>query len=360
MNRINPWLVDLALVVVAAADVYVDGDDGTVGARIAGGIACAGLLLRRRFPLAAFLLTLPASLLLAVLAAPAIALYTLAERTRKRALLTAAALATAIAAAFPWPDTNDYRTPDTLVSLVYSLAWAGAPVLLGQLMRTRRELSTRLSEIEAARDHERLLHAQAVLARERAQIGREMHDVVAHQVSLIAVSAGALQVATTDAAAAETARTIRRLSVDTLDELRHMVTLLRAAGGQGTELTPQPTLADLRKLLDSSGIQVEFSGDLPADLGAPAQRTIYRTVQEALTNVRKHAPGATADVRLWHDADQLGVTVTNTRPTRPAMRLPSSRHGLVGLGERAELLGGSFTAGPCADGGYRAELRLPR
>ncbi|QIS05099.1 two-component sensor histidine kinase [Nocardia brasiliensis] len=360
MKRINPWLADLTLVALAAADVYVDGEATTVGTRVAGLVACAGLLLRRRSPLVSFLLTLPVSLLLAPLVAPAVALYTLAEATKTRALPLCAALATAITASLPWPDADNYRTPDTLVSLVYSLAWAGAPVLLGQLMRTRRELSTRLSEIEAARDHERLLHAQAVLARERAQIGREMHDVVAHQVSLIAVSAGALQVATTDAAAAETARTIRRLSVDTLDELRHMVTLLRAAGGQGTELTPQPTLADLRKLLDSSGIQVELRGDLPPDLGAPAQRTIYRTVQEALTNVRKHAPGATAEVRLWHDTDHLGVTVTNTRPTRPAMTLPSSRHGLVGLGERAELLGGTFTSGPRAEGGYRAELRLPR
>lgn len=360
MNRLPPWLIDLAIVAVAVADVLVDGDDNPRIEYAAGLIACAALLLRRRYPLPAFALTLPASWMLANLAAPAIALYTLAERTNNRALLWGSVLATSIAASAPWPPGHALDQRGMIVTFAYALAWAGAPVLLGQLVRTRRDLSARLAEIEEARDHERQLHAQAVLARERAQIGREMHDVVAHQVSLIAVRAGALQVAATDPDAAEAARTIRRLSVDTLDELRHMVTLLRAAGGQSTELTPQPTLADLRKLLDSSGIQLDLRGALPDELAAPGQRTIYRTVQEALTNVRKHAPGATATVSLWHDSDHFGVTITNTEPTRPAVTLPSSRHGLIGLAERAELLGGSFESGPTADRGYRAALRLPR
>lgn len=360
MNRFPAWLIDLALVTIAVADVLVDGGVSTRLELAAAVLACAALLLRRRFPLLTFVLTLPVSWMLDILVAPAVALYTLAERTSNRALLWAAVLATSIAASAPWPLGDAFDQRGALVSFAYSLAWAGAPALLGQLVRTRRDLSERLVEIEEARDHERRLHAQAVLARERAQIGREMHDVVAHQVSLIAVRAGALQVAATDPDAADAARTIRRLSVDTLDELRHMVTLLRAAGGQSTELTPQPTLADLRKLLDSSGIPVELHGELPDDLSAPGQRTIYRTVQEALTNVRKHAPGATATIELWHDSDHFGVTVTNTRSTRPAVALPSSRHGLVGLAERAELLGGTFESGSTADGGYRAALRLPR
>ena len=105
-------------------------------------------------------------------------------------------------------------------------------MLLGRLVQARRDLAHRLSEIEEAREHERLLRSQAVLARERAQLAREMHDVVSHQVSLIAVQTGALQVAATDPDFEEGARTIRSLSVDTLDELRHMVTLLRASGGR--------------------------------------------------------------------------------------------------------------------------------
>lgn len=98
-------------------------------------------------------------------------------------------------------------------------------------------MARRLEEIEEAREHERALHAQAVLARERAQLAREMHDVVNHQVSLIAVQAGAMQVAAKDPNAKEAARTIRSLSVTTLDQLRTMVTLLRASGGQATKPT---------------------------------------------------------------------------------------------------------------------------
>lgn len=82
-------------------------------------------------------------------------------------------------------------------------------------------------------------------------------------------------------------------------------------------------------------------------------------MQEALTNVRKHAPGASATVRLWHRGDHFGVTVTNTASARPSLPLPGSRQGLVGLGERAELLGGTFESGPTADGGYEVRLRIP-
>jgi len=158
---------------------------------------------------------------------------------------------------------------------------------------------------------------------------------------------------------AEGVRTIRTLSVDTLDELRHMVTLLRASGGRATELTPQPTLADLHKLVATSGIDTELTGELPSDISTPAQRALYRTVQEALTNVRKHAPGAAAVVHVWHDTGGYGVTVTNSPSTRPSLPLPGSHQGLVGLRERAELLDGTFESGPTDDGGYQVRVRLP-
>ncbi len=247
----------------------------------------------------------------------------------------------------------------TLVFFVYGLATAAAPVLFGQLLQAQRDLARRLAEIEEAREHERTLHAQAVLARERAQLAREMHDVVSHQVSLIAVRAGALQVAARDVDAKEAARTIRSLSVTTLDELRTMVTLLRASGGDATELTPQPTLADLRKLVESSGADVQLTGELPPTVSTPTQRALYRTVQEALTNVRKHAPRATASVELWQDGEGIGVTVTNTPSTRPSLSLPGSQQGLVGLRERADILHGTLDAGPTTEGGYRVRLRIP-
>ncbi|MFD7105626.1 sensor histidine kinase [Streptomyces celluloflavus] len=360
-ERIPAPLADAGLVALAALDVWLNLWNETSQGLALAAVACAALVFRRRFPLTVLLLTLPVTLLEDVVVAPLAALFTLAVRSRDRRLLAFCVTLAAIATAVPSPldVAGAYDRPWTLVYFGYPLATAAAPVLLGQLVQARRDLSRRLVEIEEAKDHERELHAQAVLARERAQLSREMHDVVSHQVSLIAIQAGALQVAAKDTGTVEAARTIRSLSVGTLDELRTMVSLLRASGGDATELTPQPTLADLHRLVETSGIPVELTGELPATVGTPAQRALYRTVQEALTNVRKHAPGAAARVELSHDTDEIGVTVTNAPPTRPSLPLPSARQGLVGLQERADMLHGTFEAGPAADGGYRVRMRLP-
>ncbi|WAU82210.1 histidine kinase [Streptomyces sp. Qhu-G9] len=360
-ERVPAPVVDLVLVAVAAVDLWLTlWDDTRLGVALAA-LGCAALAFRRRFPLVVFLLTLPIATTQPVAVAPLVALFTLAERSRSRTLLAGCVALVAVASSVPWPLASfaEVGRTMTLIDFVYSLATAVAPVLFGQLLQAHRDLARRLTEIEEAREHERALHAQAVLARERAQLAREMHDVVSHQVSLIAVQAGAMQVAAQDPNARKAARTIRLLSVTTLDELRTMVTLLRASGGHATELTPQPTLADLHKLVESSGTHAQLEGELPPTVGTPAQRALYRTVQEALTNVRKHAPGATARVELWQDGDHLGVTVANTPPTRPSLSLPGSHHGLVGLRERADILHGTLEAGPTTEGGYQVRLRIP-
>ncbi|WP_260476137.1 sensor histidine kinase [Streptomyces sp. WAC 06783] len=363
-KRVPPLVVDLAVVAVAAMDMLLNlwgVWDATELGLVLAALGCAALAFRRRFPFTVFLLSLPAMLLQDVAVTPLVALFTLAERSRDRRLLAACVALSAVVGSLTWPHVGDSGVvqPMTLVAFAYNLASALAPVLFGQLVQAQRDVRRRLAEVEEAKEHERALHAQAVLARERAQLAREMHDVVSHQVSLIAVQAGALQVATKEADTKEAARTIRSLSVTTLDELRTMVTLLRASGGRSTQLTPQPTLADLHKLVASSGTRTRLTGDLPPTVGTPAQRALYRTVQEALTNVRKHAPGATALVELWQDGNKAGVTITNTPPTRPALPLPGSRQGLVGLRERAELLHGTLEAGPTAVGGYRVRLQIP-
>ncbi|GIE82317.1 two-component sensor histidine kinase [Actinoplanes philippinensis] len=353
-------LIEIALIAAAAADIWVDLYSDHPVSIASAVVACAALAVRRRFALAVVLLTLPATLLEAALVAPCVALYTLAERSRNRVLLSICVVLAAIASAAPSPLEPDADPiGDSVVYFVYALATVVLPVLLGQLVQTRHDLSHRLEEIEEVKEHERVLHAQAILAEERAQLAREMHDVVSHQVSLIAVQAGALQVSAGDEGTREAARTIRSLSVGTLDELRTMVTLLRASGDDITQLTPQPTLADLCTLIANSGIDVDLTGDLGLAVGTPRQRAIYRTVQEALTNVRKHAPGAVAAVELWHDGKHVGVTVTNGPPTRPSLPLPGAHQGLIGLQERADLLGGTLESGPTPDGGYRVRMRLP-
>ncbi|MGW4165902.1 sensor histidine kinase [Streptomyces chartreusis] len=366
-RRVPPWALDAGLVVLAALDAWINlYGEATPFMWACAALGCTGLLLRRRFPLAVFLLTLPMTLFMDVAVAPFSALYTLATRTRNRPLLAGCALLNAAATTLAWPLSDTFSGDPfpgdrtwTFIEFVYTLAMAFAPILCGRLVQARRDVARQLVEVQVAREHERALYAQTVLARERAQLAREMHDVVSHQVSLIAVQAGALQVAAKDPEARDAARTIRTLSVNTLDELRHMVTLLRASGGKETELTPQPTLADLQQLIANSGIETTLTGGLPPGISTTAQRTVYRTVQEALTNVRKHAPGARAEIRLWHDAQHYGVTVTNTASTRPSVALPSARHGLIGLGERAELLGGTLTAEPTPQAGYKIELRAP-
>ncbi|MFD0504256.1 sensor histidine kinase [Streptomyces chiangmaiensis] len=355
--------MDGALVGAALADTWVYVDIGDRVAMACALLAALALTLRRRLPLTTFVLTLPTALVTDAVFATIAALYTLSSLSRRRVLLAGCALAFAACDFLPWPWSSVRpaeltRTP-SLIQLIYTLATAAAPVFLGQLVQARRELSLRLAEISEAREHERLLTDQRVLAEERAQLAREMHDVVSHQVSLIAVQAGALQVGSRDSETRRAAATIRQLSVQTLDELRHMVSVLRASGGRRTELTPQPSLADLRQLVAGSGIEAELETDLPDDLPPTMQRAVYRTVQEALTNVRKHAPGARATVRIHHGAGALHTIVTNTAPTRPALALPSAHHGLVGLRQRAELLGGTIDSGPTADGGYRLHLELP-
>ncbi|MFJ8435977.1 sensor histidine kinase [Kitasatospora sp. NPDC094019] len=333
---------------------------------VAGSAAALLLLLRRRFPVPVFALSLVYVAVADHHDAPAVlvALSTVAEGSLRRgvagALLYLAVVASYQCWALPHKVPHHYVVGPEYLWLVPPPAMAAfAAVAVGQLLAIRAGLTRSVADLHEAQAHRRELHAQAVLGRERAQLAREMHDVVSHQVSLIAVRAGALQVGADNADTEEAARTIRKLSVTTLDELRHMVTLLRASGSRDTEITPQPTAEQLAELVAGSGLDARLVGEVPADASATVQRTVYRIVQEALTNVRKHAPGASAVVEIHRSGLGLEVSVVNTAPTRPSLQLPSSRHGLIGLRERAENLDGSLTSGPAPDGGYRVHAALP-
>jgi signal transduction histidine kinase len=355
-------MTDTAVVAVAAADVWyfywLPEPSWEMGLTVLGVLS---LFARRRWPLLVFVLNLPAAYYLGVSAAALIALFTLAVASHRRWLLGVGAVVLAGCMIWPVGMGFSFLFSDSLwlASAAYALAPAAAAAFLGQVVQARAELAARLDEITEAREHEQLMSTQKVLAEERAQLAREMHDVVSHQVSLIAVRAGALQVSTADAEAKEAAGTIRQLSVRTLDELRHMVNVLRAGGSGPTDLAPQPTLAQLADLVAGSGIEATLRIGSHPELDPPAERAIYRTVQESLTNVRKHAPGASAEVVLAHGAGAVTVTVTSTAPTRPTVPLPSSRHGLLGLHQRAALLGGTLTWAATPDGGWKNTLTLP-
>ncbi|MEU2788922.1 histidine kinase [Streptomyces sp. NPDC007100] len=340
-------------------------------------VAAAALLLRRRLPLAVFLVTLPGLYIGYIWFAPMIGLYTLAALRRGRVRLGACAGLLIAAHFFPYPlsdlDPAAYR--DNAQVLIDAAVTSAAPIALGLLVRTRRELAARVDDLTRSLRREDRLIADRVLATERARLAREMHDVVAHQVSLISLQAGAVQVSAEEEAARESARTIRELSVRTLEELRHMVGILRAAGG-GTadagELAPQPDLAELPRLIEMSALDVTYEDEVPAGAcGAKAvERAAFRTVQEALTNVRKHAPGAWVRVRVAavgaaggaEEPLGLRVEVRNGPPdaSAPAPALPGGGHGLVGLRERAQSLGGLLEAGHTADGGFLVRAEFPR
>jgi len=230
-----------------------------------------------------------------------------------------------------------------------------AIIALGMYLGSRRELLWTLRERARQAESEQELRVDQARSAERERIAREMHDVLAHRISLVTLHAGALAYRTDlePEQIRETAELIQTKAHEALTDLRQVLGVLR--GEQGDR--PQPTLADLEHLLTESrdgGMVVELTDTLAG--GAPSEqigRTLYRIVQEGLTNARKHAPGTHVSVRVDGDpATGVTVTVHNARPVgasgRPAT--PGSGLGLVGLRERAALVGGTVDAQGAPDG----------
>ncbi|WP_380277670.1 sensor histidine kinase [Kitasatospora purpeofusca] len=359
-----PWLMLLLPALYSLADAALVARGAPLWQSLLSVLAAVALPWRRRFPVAVLLLTMPGSYIDDIWLAPITAVYTVAaERPRPRVVVPCATLF-ALVEFFHWPVSEQSFTisRDTALYAIQSVMLAAGPAATGLLSRTRRELASRLDELTRGQERESRLLAERVLSAERGRLAREMHDVVSHQVSLISIQAGALQVSSPDPAAAGVARTIRELSVRTLEELRQMVGVLRAGGPRmDTPLAPQPRLADLPRLIEESGLAADTEL-LPGDHPWPeaVERAAYRTVQEALTNITKYAPESAVHVRVRARGRRLRVEVRNDAPpVRPAQTLPGGGHGLVGLRERAQLLGGSLTAGPTPDGGFEVRADLP-
>ncbi len=325
-------------------------------------VAAGALLLRRRAPEAAVLAGLPGLYLGHIAFAPLIALYCVAVRRGHALVGVAGAAAVAVAWFLPHPAAGVSSLAldrETALLALDCCGVAAGVVVLGRSVRSRQE---RLRAATERRAWENQVLTERVLATERNRLAREMHDVVAHKVSLISLQAGALQVGRPgDTDVRTTARTIHELSAQTLTELRHLVGVLRTAGDPGAQGAPGAGLAGLTDLVRDSGLTVDLDVSIPpVPLPEPVERAAYRTVQEALTNIRKHAPGARARVRV-RCAAGLHVEVHNTAPGRLPARpaLPGGGHGLVGLRERAHLLGGDFHAGPAPDGGFTVRAVFP-
>jgi signal transduction histidine kinase len=251
--------------------------------------------------------------------------------------------------------------------LVLDVVAHAALVAWGALSRARRELLESLRERARRAESEQAERVAAARRIERTLIAREMHDVLAHRLSLVATSAGALEYRP-DASPAQVARAagIVRAGVhQALDELREVIGVLRADGTESGTDRPQPVLADLGRLVMESrdaGTDVHLDDRLtePASLPETTGRTAYRIVQEGLTNARKHAPGRPVHVGLdGGPGCGLTIEVRNAVPDRPPPDATGSGTGLVGLAERAELVGGRLDHGVTPAGEFRLHAALP-
>ncbi|WP_165985222.1 sensor histidine kinase [Streptomyces sp. YIM 98790] len=297
-------------------------------------------------------------LLFGNIAPVAIALYSYAAwfTDRRRLAAWSAAAAAAFAAGLGNPAAVGWSTP-----AVYLVALL-TPVSLGLWAGTRRRLVATLRERAEHLEREQRLLAERATAAERTRIAREMHDVVAHRVSLMVLQAGGLELSTGDPAAAACAERIRLTGREALGELRGVLGALHDAADTGAPTAPPPVLADLDHLIQewrTAGMTVHYAATgTPRPLAAAVERAAYRVAQEALTNADKHAPGHPLRLTLHHGPRQLTVTAVNPAP--PAgTGARTGGYGLTGLRERITLLGGAFTAGPHPPGMWRLHAALP-
>lgn len=372
--RAHPLLVDGALtalvLLIAVPPVLIRGLGrtwpGSVGMLLLSAGLCLPLVWRRVATVPAFaavigvglvqLLTdvrpLPADLAILV------AIYTVASReTLRRTLLAAAVVEIGlVSGSLRW-------SSGAVGSAVMLTAWTTAATLIGVNVRTRRSYLAALEDRAARLERERDQETQLAAAAERARIAREMHDIVAHGLSvMIAQAEGAAHVArsSTDRAVAAM-QTVAETGRQSLAEMRRLLGILRD-DGEALSLDPQPGVADVVALVEqtrAAGLPVRLSTagpvrELPPALGL----AVYRLVQEALTNVRKHAGPAAADVDLRYLPDRLQILVADNGRGGSAPARPGGQ-GLVGMAERVGLHGGTLVTGPRPRGGWQVRATLP-
>ncbi len=377
--------VIIALICFAATNSTLTNENANHQGHYATGVlvllafvVSAPLVLRTRFPLSAWAVSAAAIIFTSLVISPGslggpdvplagalvygLCLYAVAVRCRPRIVAAAAAVTVAGAAVVD---------PGTVPQAVFLTA---VPILLGVVVRVRRSGARQLEEQERRHSGER------ALLEERQRIARELHDVVAHHMSVIAIQAEAAPYKTADPPPelVESFGEIRASALAGLTELRRVLGVLRTGGpgtgGPGTG--PQPGLGDMDALLDSArsggvAVTVTRSGS-PVTLPEGVDLSAYRIVQEALSNAMRHAPGSHVRVDMAYRGDGLALEVRNDVGSRTAPVLVGSGdlvrsgdraagggHGIIGMRERAAMLGGSLDAGPTGDGGFQVSAVLP-
>ncbi|SNY49082.1 sensor histidine kinase [Paractinoplanes atraurantiacus] len=332
-----------------------------------GTIAALGLWWRRGrwlIPLAVFsavtsLFTVAAAITCMIM------LFTVAVHRRFAIMAVFAGAAVLTNAAFP------LLRPEADRPYWETMAWGVVFIVIvclwGMVVRSRRQLVRSLRDRAERAESEQQLRVAQARSLERNRIAREMHDVLAHRISLLSLHAGALEIRP-DAApqdVATAAGVIRASAHQALQDLREVIGVLRAESPEGTPEPPQPTLGALPALADesrSAGVKVRLDVRIePATVPDGTGRTAYRIVQEGLTNARKHAPGTTVDVAVdGAVGDGLTIDIRNPWPLlNPSVAIPGTGTGLIGLTERATLAGGHLKHGRTPDNQFALTAWLP-
>lgn len=255
-----------------------------------------------------------------------------------------------------------------IVALTQSVAVIGLPLLIGVFVRGRRDVREARLDEQKARTGERNAQVQAAVARERTAMARELHDIAAHHLSGIALMAAAIdrQIDTAPEQAHLGVQQLRTQSTMVLDDLRRLVGLLRDNAGGERSVETFETIPELITRAEAQGavelrILSEDNRPLGDGVGPLAQLAAYRTIQEALTNAATHAPGARRVVEIDdRDETRAVITVTNTAPAGDGSPSSAGGFGLVGMRERAELVGADLRYGPTPDGGWQVRAAFQR
>lgn len=396
VTSIPPGVVDLAIAaaIVSFALAKAAGSYPSSGSRRFDALAIAlttaigaALSVRRRYPLAVMG---ACAVLVATYEARGywlslnqiglqLALYTVASCRGRRW--------TALAAAVVFPElmvSNAHEWAGSLVEICLgTIAWVLAIAVIGDGARRLRENQAFIVEYNEQLHRKQRDREQRAVLMERIRIARELHDVTAHHLSVIAVQAGlARYVLDTDRETTDQAlRTISEVGSEGLAELRRLISLLRPEDDEGNRTRaddrPAPGIGQLPVLIERVGLSGTPSrytvAGLQRPLPAGIELCVYRVVQESLTNVLKHAPGSSVDVRLEYEPERVRVTVTDTgshgippqrsRTPRSAAAQAADHTGagvgLTGMRERAALYGGELSAGRKPDGGFEVILTLP-
>lgn len=363
-GKFRSLLFDLAVAVgVARFGVYL-GDVTAVDVLVI--IAVGGcFLVRRRFPWIAMAGAVAHASVSGLATSGTVGLYNMARR-HGPGVQTWAAVAVMIGLQV----YNTYQVSANtgiLELIVVPLLSTATGLALGMWRYQRAQLMETLRDRAEQAERERDLLAERAVTAERRRIAREMHDVVAHRVSVISLQAGALNVSAPDERTADVSETIRTTSATALTELRAMLRVLRddtTESAEGSELTNTPAVTGIRTLVAQArdagtNVTIEVAQP-PPETSDEIGRAAYRVVQEALTNAAKHAPHAPVRVHLSGDDTVLVVDVRNARPySSAAEAIPGSGYGLIGMRERVTLAGGSLQCGATADGGYGVRATFP-